>query len=223
VERSTLKVRDYQLDLTSRVGRSQVIGLNTPLSQQAGYYCSVCDCVLRDSQSYLDHINGAFWFGVGWFGGGWGFCFGKDGSAPSCVWGFGGSLGGGVCCSLGLGAARAAALVRLRVCACVGAAHVRARGCKGGPSRCAQLTPLPVVMLPPPAGKYHNRALGMSMAVEKSTVEQVGPPGAASRRWLGPPRACQCARAYLCSRLCPCGAPPLPQCALPLNLRPGTP
>jgi hypothetical protein len=36
----------------------QVIGLNTPLSQQAGYYCSVCDCVLRDSQSYLDHING---------------------------------------------------------------------------------------------------------------------------------------------------------------------
>ncbi|GBF93690.1 hypothetical protein Rsub_06793 [Raphidocelis subcapitata] len=79
VERSNLKVRDYQIDLTSRVGRSQVIGLNTPLSQQAGYYCSVCDCVLRDSQSYLDHIN----------------------------------------------------------------------------------------------GKYHNRALGMSMAVEKSTVEQV--------------------------------------------------
>lgn len=29
-----------------------------PLSQQAGYYCSVCDCILRDSQSYLDHING---------------------------------------------------------------------------------------------------------------------------------------------------------------------
>ena len=58
VERSTLKGRDYQLDLASRVGKAQVIGLNTPLSQQAGYYCSVCDCVLRDSQSYLDHING---------------------------------------------------------------------------------------------------------------------------------------------------------------------
>lgn len=29
-----------------------------PLSQQAGYYCNVCDCILRDSQSYLDHING---------------------------------------------------------------------------------------------------------------------------------------------------------------------
>ena len=27
---------------------------------QAGYYCSVCECILRDSQSYLDHINGKF-------------------------------------------------------------------------------------------------------------------------------------------------------------------
>ncbi|KAI8472664.1 MAG: hypothetical protein J3K34DRAFT_453742 [Monoraphidium minutum] len=60
VERSTLKMREYQLDLTSRIGKAQVIGLNTPLSQQAGYYCSVCDCVLRDSQSYLDHINGKY-------------------------------------------------------------------------------------------------------------------------------------------------------------------
>eukprot|EP00877_Chromochloris_zofingiensis_P009514 jgi/Chrzof1/4816/Cz15g00130.t1 len=60
IERSTLKTRDYQIDLASRLGKTQVIGLNTPLNQQAGYYCSVCDCVLRDSQSYLDHINGKF-------------------------------------------------------------------------------------------------------------------------------------------------------------------
>lgn len=39
---------------------AQVIGLNTPLSQQAGYFCSVCNCVLRDSQSYLDHVNGKY-------------------------------------------------------------------------------------------------------------------------------------------------------------------
>eukprot|EP00803_Ostreobium_quekettii_P005168 evm.model.scf_1525.3 EVM.evm.TU.scf_1525.3 scf_1525:10053-14977(+) len=58
VQRDHLKSRDFQLDLTSRLGKTQVITLNTPLNQQAGYYCSVCDCILRDSQSYLDHING---------------------------------------------------------------------------------------------------------------------------------------------------------------------
>jgi U4/U6.U5 tri-snRNP component SNU23 len=35
-----------------------MVSVAMPLSQQAGYYCNVCDCVLRDSQSYLDHING---------------------------------------------------------------------------------------------------------------------------------------------------------------------
>jgi U4/U6.U5 tri-snRNP component SNU23 len=58
VARSNLKQREYQIDLASRLGKTQVVGLNTPLAQQAGYYCQVCDCILRDSQSYLDHING---------------------------------------------------------------------------------------------------------------------------------------------------------------------
>lgn len=60
VARSNLQKRDYEVNLTERLGKTQVIGLNTPLNQQAGYYCSVCDCVLRDSQSYLDHINGKY-------------------------------------------------------------------------------------------------------------------------------------------------------------------
>lgn len=58
VARTELKQRDYQIDLAARLGKTQVVGLNTPLNQQAGFYCGVCDCVLRDSQSYLDHING---------------------------------------------------------------------------------------------------------------------------------------------------------------------
>ncbi|KAK9838096.1 hypothetical protein WJX81_001145 [Elliptochloris bilobata] len=60
VERATLKQRDFSLNLTGRLGKSQVVTNSTPLNQQAGYYCSVCDCILRDSASYLDHINGKY-------------------------------------------------------------------------------------------------------------------------------------------------------------------
>lgn len=35
-----------------------VVAASAPLSQQPGYYCDVCDCTLRDSINYLDHING---------------------------------------------------------------------------------------------------------------------------------------------------------------------
>ena len=30
----------------------------TPASQSGGYWCDVCECSLRDSTVYLDHING---------------------------------------------------------------------------------------------------------------------------------------------------------------------
>ena len=116
VERAKLKPRGYQLDLASRLGKTQVVTNSTPLNQQvtalimvmtcchnhvcttmhvclqahlntakvvgcmlfrnssdvlhstsqhscgvqAGYYCNVCECILRDSQSYLDHINGKY-------------------------------------------------------------------------------------------------------------------------------------------------------------------
>ncbi|GAB4813469.1 hypothetical protein N2152v2_000515 [Parachlorella kessleri] len=58
VQRANLQARDYQVDLAAKLNKTQVVSLAMPLSQQAGYYCSVCDCILRDSQSYLDHING---------------------------------------------------------------------------------------------------------------------------------------------------------------------
>lgn len=58
VQRKPLKHRDYEVDLESRLGKTQVVTPIAPLSQQAGYYCAVCECVVKDSANYLDHING---------------------------------------------------------------------------------------------------------------------------------------------------------------------
>lgn len=57
-QRQYLRGRDLKLDLTKNLNKFKIVTESTHKKDQAGYWCNVCECSLRDSQTYLDHING---------------------------------------------------------------------------------------------------------------------------------------------------------------------
>jgi U4/U6.U5 tri-snRNP component SNU23 len=58
VKRNPLKGRDVDLQIEKNVGKTLVISSTAHHSQTGGYYCKVCDCTVKDSISWLDHVNG---------------------------------------------------------------------------------------------------------------------------------------------------------------------
>lgn len=57
VKRELLKQREYKLDFDSGVGQRKVVNNASNDSQSGGFYCKDCDCLVKDSINYLDHIN----------------------------------------------------------------------------------------------------------------------------------------------------------------------
>lgn len=56
-DRAFLKAREGKVDLESKVGKTEVIN-PTEDASRAGFWCEVCNCLLKDSAAYLSHING---------------------------------------------------------------------------------------------------------------------------------------------------------------------
>merc|ERR1712060_538337 len=56
--RTFLKQRTQELELDKNLGKSKVVTTWAIKPMQGGYWCSVCECLLKDSSTYLEHVNG---------------------------------------------------------------------------------------------------------------------------------------------------------------------
>jgi len=69
-ERAFLKARRGKVDIDARVGSTEIVSAEAATTTSTGdisdgvtktgvgWHCKVCDCFLKDSLTYLDHING---------------------------------------------------------------------------------------------------------------------------------------------------------------------
>merc|ERR1719382_798840 len=57
-QRTFLKQRTQDLELDKNLGKSMVVTQHTIKPMQGGYWCSVCECLIKDSAAWLEHING---------------------------------------------------------------------------------------------------------------------------------------------------------------------
>jgi len=57
-QRTFLQQRKQNMDLDKHLGEHRVVTTHTIKPMQGGYWCSVCECLLKDSATYLDHVNG---------------------------------------------------------------------------------------------------------------------------------------------------------------------
>nr|CAG8571500.1 94_t:CDS:2 [Entrophospora candida] len=56
--RELLKARTEKVVLDTNLNKTQVVQSTSVASKQPGFYCKECDCVVKDSVNFLDHING---------------------------------------------------------------------------------------------------------------------------------------------------------------------
>lgn len=54
--RAWLTKRDFDIDLESKIGTSEVIAS----VQKSGFYCKLCDTTMKDSNRYMQHVNSRF-------------------------------------------------------------------------------------------------------------------------------------------------------------------
>eukprot|EP01125_Pyxidicula_operculata_P006227 TRINITY_DN2166_c0_g1_i1.p1 TRINITY_DN2166_c0_g1~~TRINITY_DN2166_c0_g1_i1.p1 ORF type:complete len:173 (-),score=53.83 TRINITY_DN2166_c0_g1_i1:335-853(-) len=57
-QRKNLEGRDFAFDFDDEIGKVRVMSTTTSQSQRGGFYCEVCDCTMKDSANYVDHLNG---------------------------------------------------------------------------------------------------------------------------------------------------------------------